>query len=142
MNDDGNVWMEADGPDDPRVLERKRELLFDGLRRNATNDLTDMPARPPMNRNLRARAEVVINADVVKQRRKALGLSQVELALMAVTSPRVITAVEKGRAIDPATSVTLRLARALSVTVEALCAGAQPFSSRTASRIPGRLPTT
>lgn len=86
--------------------------------------------RPPMNRKQRRLAEVVINGDVVKRRRKALGLTQMQLAVAASTTVRLIGRVEAGRTIDPPTSVTLRLAKALSVTVEALTSGAQPYTSR------------
>lgn len=84
-----------------------------------------------MNQHRRRNPEVIINGDVVKRRRKAFGLTQVELGLMADCHSRVIAQIEKGRALDPATSVTLRLAKALSLTVEALCAGARPYTSRT-----------
>lgn len=78
----------------------------------------------------RRRAAVVINGEVVKRRRRALGLSQVELSLMTYTTVRVIGQIERGKSLDPPTSTTLRLAKALSVTVEALCAGNQAFTSR------------
>lgn len=90
----------------------------------------DKITRPKMNQKVRQRAEAIINGSVVKNRRKALGLTQVELAIMAATSPRLVAMIERNQSIDPATSVTLRLARALSVTVEALCAGARPYTSR------------
>lgn len=78
----------------------------------------------------RRRAEVVINGEVVRRRRHAMGLTQVELSLMAWTTVRVIARIERGAQLDPPTSTTLRLAKALSVTVEALCAGNQAFTSR------------
>lgn len=88
--------------------------------------------RPPMNAQRRARAEIVINGALVKDRRKRLGMSQVQLGLASATSARTIALIERGKSLDPPTSTTLRLAKALSVTVEALCRGAQPYTSRTA----------
>jgi len=78
----------------------------------------------------RRRAEVVINGEVVRARRRALGLTQMDLSLMAWTTVRVIQRIERGLQLDPPTSTTLRLAKALSVTVEALCAGNKAFTSR------------
>lgn len=102
-----------------------------------TNEGSERPnMRPPMNRGQRKRAEIVINGLVCKQRRKNLGLTQVELAIMSATSPRTIAMIERGKNLDPPTSVTLRIAKALSVTVEALTAGSTPFTSRTTPRPP------
>jgi transcriptional regulator with XRE-family HTH domain len=77
-----------------------------------------------MNRDQGARAkDPVISAEVVKMRRKALGLTQMQLSIMSATNLRTIQGIERGKQLDPATSVTLRIAKALSVTVEALCRG-------------------
>lgn len=97
----------------------------------APEDESSGPMRPPAKRVQKRRAEVIINAEVVRQRRRALGFTQMDLAIMASCSPRTIAMIERGKSIDPATSVTLRLARALSCTVEALCSDARPYSSRT-----------
>lgn len=88
------------------------------------------PARPPMNAKQRRLAEAIINGDVVRRRRKALNLTQTELAIMASTTVRLISRIERGVALDPPTSVTLRLAKSLSVTCEALCSGSLPYTSR------------
>lgn len=91
------------------------------------------PIRPAMNAAQGKRVkEAIINPTVVRNRRRALGLSQVQLAIMSATSTRTIALIERGRQLDPATSVTLRIAKALSVTVEALCAENRAYSGRTA----------
>jgi DNA-binding XRE family transcriptional regulator len=77
--------------------------------------------------------EPIINAEVVKTRRRALGLTQVQLALMAACSQSTIRQIEQGKKLDPVTSVTLRIAKSLSVTVEALCRDARPYTSRYAT---------
>ena len=86
--------------------------------------VAERPMRPPMNAKQLVRAQRVINGDVVRTRRKALGMTQIELGIRAATTSRVIASIERNRTLDPPTSTTLRLAKALSVTVEALCAGA------------------
>lgn len=89
------------------------------------------PLKPKMNRDQGKRAkEAIINRDVVKARRSALGLTQHQLAIMSACSPHTLSQIERGMQLDPATSVTLRIAKALSITVEALCADARPYSSR------------
>lgn len=90
------------------------------------------PMRPRMNQRQRGRAEQIINPSVVKERRRALGFTQMQLAIMSACSPRTIALIERGKSLDPSTSVTLRIAKALSIHVEALCAGSRPYSSRTA----------
>lgn len=121
------AWQEAEGGNDATQLSQ--EIL-----RNAVNENSRNPMRPPMNAQQRRRADVIIDGDLVKQRRRALGLTQYDLSIMAACAPRTITQIERGKAIDPPTSITLRLAKALSVTVEALTRGAKPYSSRTVVR--------
>jgi DNA-binding XRE family transcriptional regulator len=101
---------------------------------NAVLQNSRSPMRPPMRAKQRTRAEVIINGELVRARRKALQFTQYDLAIAASCSPRTITQIERGKALDPPTSITLRLAKALSVTVEALTKGAQPYSSRTVVR--------
>jgi ribosome-binding protein aMBF1 (putative translation factor) len=96
--------------------------------------VAERPMRPPMNAKQLRAAQRVINGDVVRNRRKALGMTQIELGIRAATTSRVIASIERNRTLDPPTSTTLRLAKALSITVEALCAGAQPYTSRTATK--------
>lgn len=93
------------------------------------------PLRPKMNEGAISTAKMpIINANVVKTRRKQLGLTQVQLAIMSASSPHTIRQIERGKQLDPATSVTLRIAKSLSVTVEALCAGARPYEARYSHR--------
>lgn len=98
------------------------------------------PMRPGMNRGAKVRPqEPIINAAVVRERRVHLGMTQVQLAIAAATNPTTIRKIERGRNLDPPTSVTLRLAKALSTSVEALCRGARPYSSRNISRVGTRI---
>lgn len=117
--DDEEYRIPAGGIDDPRKPSKQPNL------------------RPKMNRNQRKRPqEPIINKDVVAWRRKALGLSQGQLAIMAAVAPLTISHIERGIKLDPATSVTLRVAKALSLTVEALCADANPYTSRNPRYLP------
>lgn len=91
-----------------------------------------------MNRDQSARPkEVIINAEVVRSRRKQLGFSQTQLAIMAAMNPTTLRRIERGVNLDPPTSITLRLAKSLAITVEALCRGARPYSGRV-SRVGAR----
>lgn len=99
------------------------------------------PLRPRMNKGAVSTAkQPIINAIVVKTRRKQLGITQVQLAIMAACSPHTVRQIERGKQLDPATSVTLRIAKSLSVTVEALCAGARPYEARYSHRQESVLP--
>lgn len=98
---------------------------------NAPANPNNHPTRPPMNKNQAARPrEAIINAEVVKERRKQLGITQTQLAIMAATNPTTIRKIERGVNLDPPTSITLRIAKSLAVSVEALCRGARPYSGR------------
>lgn len=89
------------------------------------------PHRPVMNRKVSGSArEPVINVGVMKARRAAMGYSQVQLAVAAGCSSRTIQQIERGKQMDPSTSVTLRIAKALSMTVEALTKGHHAYTSR------------
>lgn len=89
------------------------------------------PPRPPMNRNQSTRPkEPIINGQVVKDRRRQLGITQVQLSIMSACNPTTIRKIERGHQIDPPTSITLRIAKSLAITVEALCRGARPYQGR------------
>lgn len=87
--------------------------------------------RPAMNRNRSTHPrEPILNGEVVKQRRKQLQLTQVQLAIMSACNPATIRKIERGINIDPPTSISLRIAKSLAITVEALCRGARPYQGR------------
>lgn len=54
----------------------------------------------------------------LKQQRQARGYTQAELALRAHVSQGLVARIETGKVKDPASSITLRLARALGVTAD------------------------
>lgn len=89
------------------------------------------PLRPAMNRDRSVHPrEAIINGQVVKQRRNQMQITQVQLAIMSACNPATIRAIERGKSIDPPTSITLRIAKSLGITVEALCRGARPYQGR------------
>lgn len=54
----------------------------------------------------------------LKQQRQLRGLTQTALALRAHVSQGLVARIETGKVKDPASSITLRLARALGVTAD------------------------
>ena len=57
----------------------------------------------------------------IAARRRALGLSQNELARRAEVNHPTLHKIETGQRLNPSVGVVLRIARALGTTVEALC---------------------
>lgn len=117
--------------DDNEAIAEQLGVNLNAVHENHPSQWEKPPMRPPMNAAQKPRPQsAMLNAEVVRSRRRALGLTQVMLAVMAGTNARTIAQIERNKQLDPPTSVTLRIARALSVTVEALCRGAEPYSAR------------
>lgn len=118
--------------DDNEDIARQLGVNLNAVHEDHPNKWEPPPLRPPMNAKQATRPKAaMLNAEIVRSRRRALGLTQVMLAVMAGCQPRTIAQIERNKQLDPPTSVTLRIAKALSVTVEALTRGAEPYSART-----------